>query len=198
MSAYELVVDTIKQEHRVLGHVVEVLQHSLQDIAAEHSEVDFSLLASILYYIDDFPERLHHPKEDAYIFKALRERSSDFDDVLDELQGEHVLGAKMLLDMHAALVHYLAGAYGSLQAFMSCVDAYASMLKEHRRKEEDLLARAGPSLPESEWQEILAAFAANEDPLLAHDVRTEFRKLYRRIQNLLPRKLRYPATNSKT
>lgn len=192
MSAYELVVDTIKQEHRVLGHVVEVLQHSLRDIAAEHSEVDFKLLASILYYLDDFPERMHHPKEDEHIFKALRALSADSNAVLDELQGEHGLSAKMLRDMHAALVHYLAGAYGSLQAFISCVDAYAAMLKDHMRKEEELLTRAGPSLPASKWQDILAAFAANEDPMVAHDVRTEFRKLYSHIQNRLPRKLRYP------
>ena len=192
MSAYNFVVDTIKQEHRALGHVVEVLQHSLRDIAAEHSEVDFKLLASILYYIDDFPERMHHPKEDAYIFKPLREVSADSNAVLDELLGEHGLSTKMLRDMHAALVHYLAGAYGSLQAFISCVDAYAAMLKEHMRKEEELLARAGPSLPESKWQDILAAFTANEDPIASRDVRTEFRNLYGHIQNLLPRKMRYP------
>jgi hemerythrin-like domain-containing protein len=192
MSAYDLVVETIRQEHRVLGHVVEVLQHVLGDIAAEHAEPDFNLLAAALYYIDDFPERLHHPKEDEHLFAALRARSPDFNAVLDELQREHVLSAAMVREMHAALVHYLAGAYGGLQAFKSRVDAYASMLREHMRKEEDLLAKAAAALPESEWRDILTAFAANEDPLLARDVRTEFRRLYRRIQNLLPRKLRYP------
>jgi hemerythrin-like domain-containing protein len=192
MSAYDGVVDTIKQEHRVLGHVVEVLQHVLRDIAAEHSEADFNLLAAALYYIDDFPERLHHPKEDEHLFAGLRARSSDFNALLDELQSEHVRSAEMVREMHAALVHYLAGAYGSLQAFRSQVEAYASMLREHMRKEEDLLARACTCLPDSEWRDILAAFEANEDPLLAQDVRTEFRKLHRRIQNLLPRKLRYP------
>ncbi len=35
------------------------------------------------------------------------------------------------------------------------------------RKEEDLLARANACLAEADWQSILAAFAANEDPLLA-------------------------------
>jgi hemerythrin-like domain-containing protein len=193
MSAHELVVKTIEQEHRVLGHVVEVLQHVLRDIAAEHAEADFNLLAAALYYIDDFPERLHHPKEDEHLFAALRARSPEFNAVLDELQGEHVLGAEMVREMHAALVHYLAGAYGSLEAFKLRVDAYASMLREHMRKEESLLARACTSLTESEWRDILAAFEANQDPLLARDVRAEFRKLYRRIQNLLPHKLRYPA-----
>lgn len=197
MSAYDLVVETIKQEHRVLGHVVEVLQHLLRDIAAEHAEADFNLLAAALYYIDDFPERLHHPKEDEHLFKALRARSPEFDAVLNELQREHVLSAETVREMHAALVHFLAGAYGSLEAFKSRVDAYASMLGEHMRKEEDLLARACTCLPESDWRNILAAFEANEDPLLAHDVRTEFRKLYRRIQNLLPRKLRYPRTKER-
>lgn len=76
MSAYERVVEAIQQEHRVLGHVVEMLQRTLQEIAAEHIEPDFNLLAAILYYIDDFPERLHHPKEDAHLFKALREHRS--------------------------------------------------------------------------------------------------------------------------
>lgn len=192
MSAYDLVVETIRQEHRVLGHVVEVLQHSLSDIVAEHAEADFNLLAAILYYIDDFPERVHHPKEDEYLFKTLRVQSREFDAVLDDLQQEHVQSARMVREMHAALVHFLAGAYGGLQAFKHCVDDYASMLRAHMRKEEELLARAGASLPESVWQDLLTAFSANEDPLLADDVRVEFRKLYRRIQNLLPTKLRYP------
>ena len=193
MSAHALVLDTIKQEHRVLGHVVEVLRHSLRDIAAEHSEPDFNLLAAVLYYIDDFPERLHHPKEEEYLFEPLRARTKDFDDVLDALQHEHVRSAAMVRGLHAGLVHYLAGAHGALKTLIDRMEAYAAMLREHMRSEEDLLARAGACMSESEWQAILAAFAANEDPLLAADVRAEFRNLYRRIQTLLPRKLRYPA-----
>jgi hemerythrin-like domain-containing protein len=191
MSAHEQVVELIKQEHRVLGHVVEVLQHTLQDAAAE-AEPDFTLLAAVLCYIDDFPERLHHPKEDQYLFKALRARSPDLTALLDDLEFEHVHDGFMVRQMHAAFVHFVAGAYGALGAFVSRADAYAAMLREHMRKEEDLLDRAGASLPESEWQRILAAFEASEDPLLTRDTRTEFRKLYRRIQDRAPRKLRYP------
>jgi hemerythrin-like domain-containing protein len=193
MSAYERVVEAIQQEHRVLGHVVEMLQRTLQEIGAEHMEPDFNLLAAILYYIDDFPERLHHPKEDEHLFKALREHSSQFDAELDDLHAEHVLDAKMVQELHAALVHCVAGAYGSHQTLVARVNAYATMLREHMRKEESLLAQAADVLTESQWQAILSAFASNEDPLLANNVRSEFRKLYQRIQNRLPRKLRYPG-----
>ena len=193
MSAYERVVEAIQQEHRVLGHVVEMLQRTLQEIAAEHIEPDFNLLAAILYYIDDFPERLHHPKEDAHLFKALREHSSQFDAELDDLQQEHALDASMVRELHAALVHCVAGAYGSHQTFVARVNAYATMLKEHMRKEEILLVKTADALTESQWQDILNAFSSNEDPLLASNIRSEFRKLYQRIQNRLPHKLRYPG-----
>lgn len=51
--------------------VLEVLQRLVGDIAEQRSERDFALLAAALYYIDDFPERCHHPKEDKYLFKAF-------------------------------------------------------------------------------------------------------------------------------
>ena len=172
MSAYERVVETIQQEHRVLGHVVEILQRTVQEIAAEHVEPDFNLLAAILYYIDDFPERMHHPKEDEHLFKALRAHSSEFNAELDELQQEHGLDAKLVRELHAALVHCVAGAYGSHQTFLARVNAYATMLKEHMRKEERLLLKAVDALTDSQWQDVLSAFASNEDPLLASNVRS--------------------------
>lgn len=193
MSAHDTVVSTIKQEHGALGRVVEVLQALLKEIASEYTEVDFTLLGLTLYYIDEFSEQLHHPKEDEHIFAALHAKSSEFEPILAELEGEHVRDARLVGELHRALVHYLAGAYGSLDAFKACVDTYADFLREHMSKEEKLLISARACLSEAEWQRIADAFASNEDPLFGHDVRKEFRQLHHRIRNLLPHKLRYPA-----
>lgn len=193
MSAHDTVVETIRHEHRSLGRVVEVLQALLKEIASEYTEPDFTLLGLAIYYIDEFPERLHHPKEDEFLFAALRAKAPEFAALLDELEGEHVRDAQMMGGLQRALVHYLAGAYGSLETFKTAVDAYAAFLHEHMRKEEDLLARARDCLPEAEWQRIAGAFSSNEDPLFGRGVRAEFRKLHQRIRNLLPHKLRYPG-----
>ena len=48
----------------------------------------------MIYYIDAFPERFHHPKEDEYLFYFLRIRHPDAIPLLDRLQGEHRAGAK--------------------------------------------------------------------------------------------------------
>jgi hemerythrin-like domain-containing protein len=139
MTPQEIAAGTIRQEHRALGAVIEVLQRLLRDIAAEHIEPDFRLLSTALYYIDDFPERCHHPREERYLFTALRARSPEFDPLLDDLESEHVTSAHTLARLHRVLVHYQADAPGALAALRAGVDAYAAMLSAHMRKEEAVL-----------------------------------------------------------
>lgn len=190
MSAREAVVSTIRDEHRSLGTVMEALQRLLADVAAQHAEPDFALFSAALCYIADFPERCHHPKEDEYLFEALRRRTADFNAVLDELQAEHIRGAHMLDQLQRALVHYQGGVPGGLGLFRTAVDAYSATLSEHMRKEEDLLEQARDRLTEEDWFRIASAFETNDDPLFGGDRREEFRRLYVRVFNLLPRRLK--------
>ena len=190
MSAMDLAMATIKKEHRALSAVMEALQRLLAAVAAQHAEPDFTLFSAALYYIDDFPERCHHPKEDEHLFKALRRRTTEFDALLDELQAEHIHSARMMARLHCALVHYQGGASKGLQAFHAAVDAYGAILSEHMRKEEGLLERARDKLTEEDWSNIASAFSVNDDPLFGDARRVEFRKLYFRIRNLLPSKIR--------
>jgi len=191
MTPKEIATETIRQEHRTLGAVVGVLQRLLRDIATERIEPDFRLLSAALYYIDDFPERCHHPKEERYFFSTLRERSSEFDPLLDELESEHVTSAHTMAHLHRALVHYQADAPQALAALRAGIDAYAAMLSEHMRKEEYLLAQAESVLTPDDWSAMAAAFQSDDDPLFGAKPRETFRRLRLRIENLLPRKMRY-------
>jgi branched-chain amino acid transport system ATP-binding protein len=190
MSAMDVAVATIKIEHRALGAVMEALQRLLAAVAVQHADPDFTLFSAALYYIDDFPERCHHPKEDEHLFKTLRLRTTEFNDLLDELQAEHIHSARMMARLHCALVHYQGGASMGLGAFHAAVDAYSAMLSEHMRKEEGLLERARDKLTDVDWSNIASAFGVNDDPLFGDARREEFRKLYVRIRNLLPSKFR--------
>ena len=197
MSAREAAVATIRSEHYTLGMVLEALQRLLADVVAEHAEPDFALFSAALFYLSDFPERCHHPKEDEYLFDALRRRTADFNAVLDELQAEHIRGGQMLDQLQCALVHYQGGAANGLGLFRASVDAYSAMLSEHMRKEEALLMQAHDRLAEEDWSRIAAAFEANDDPLAGGVNREEFRKLYLRILNLLPRRMKMPAQQAR-
>lgn len=190
MAAYEVAAATIRQEHQSLGLVVEVLQRLLGDIGKQHTEPDFTLFAAVLYYIEDFPERCHHPKEDEYLFDVLRRRTAQFNVTLDELQADHIRSGQMVGYMERALVRFQAGVPDGLARFKETVDAYAVMLRQHMEAEEVVIERARNILTADDWQRIAAAFEANDDPLFGANGREEFRKLYLRIVNLLPRKIR--------
>jgi hemerythrin-like domain-containing protein len=190
VSAFEMAAATIRREHHTLGLVIEMLQRLLADIEREYAKPDFSLLAAALYYVDDFPERCHHPKEDEYWFEALRRRTARFNAVLDELQAEHVLSTQTNGHLQRALVHYQGGAPEGLKAFKEAVDAYAVMLRDHMHAEEELLEQTRACLTEADWRKIAAAFDANDDPLFGANRREEFRRLYLRIVNRLPSKMR--------
>ncbi|MDH3286845.1 MAG: hemerythrin domain-containing protein [Betaproteobacteria bacterium] len=183
-------VAVIQAEHRALEMVTAVLQRVLSDVQQGLVEPDCRLLAAMLYYIESFPEREHHPKEDDYLFKALRARTREGSALLDELQGEHVRGGQMMAYLAQTLVRYQGGAPDGLAAFAAAVDAYAALLGDHMRREEDvILPLADAHLTESDWAAMAAAFTENRDPLFGEEASEEMRRLRRRITSLVPRKL---------
>jgi hemerythrin-like domain-containing protein len=189
----ETVLETIQREHRALRQVLELLQHLLGSIAEQHSAPDFELLSVALYYIDEFPTRCHHPKEERYLFEAVRKHVPEHAPLLNRLQAEHLLDTRMLRDLHSALVRYQAGAPDGLQLLRARLDIYVAMLQEHVCKEEELLLEIRHALPAGEWHAIAEGFSADEDPLFGKAQRREFDMLRDRIRSRLPSKLRYAA-----
>ncbi len=184
-------VAVIESEHRTLATVVAALQRLLTDVRQGLVEPDFRLLAAMLYYIEYFPESQHHPKEDQYLFKALRARTREGAAVLDELQGEHVRTGQMMAYLAQTLVRYQGGAPDGLDSFTSAVDAYAALLSDHMRKEERVvLPLADAHLTEPDWAAMAAAFTENRDPLFGEEASQEMRRLRQRIANLVPRKMK--------
>ncbi|MGZ5093078.1 MAG: hemerythrin domain-containing protein [Burkholderiales bacterium] len=197
-SARDAVIGTIHEEHRTLRTVLAILQRLLHDSRDYAAEPDFGLLCTALYYIDDFPERVHHPKEDRYLFAAMRRRTDRFDSVLERLRGEHARSPQMLRNIQRELVHYQGGAPDGLKKLSDAVQSYAAMLHEHMKSEEALLAAAGAYLTEEDWSLINHAFACHGDPLLPDADRQEFRRLKTRILTLLPRKMRLDTDSAQS
>jgi hemerythrin-like domain-containing protein len=184
------VLETIEAEHRSIRGVLKLLQRLLADIAAEHTEVDFGVLAAALYYLDDFACRCHHPKEDKYLFAAIRRHVPPALTTLNGLQAEHQRDDQYIRELHRLLVLYQAGAPDALKRLVASLDIHAAMLYEHMRKEEALFESIGDAIPRADWRDIAEGFAAEDDPLFGRSPKEEFAKLRHRIVNLLPIKMR--------
>ncbi len=177
----------IRDEHRSFAAVLQGLTWLVTEIRERRLQPDFRLFAAILSYIDAFPEKLHHPKEDEYIYARLRKRSPGIAPVLDELEAEHVRGRAFITELAGALDRYRREGAAAFAAFEAAATAYVDFHWAHMRKEEDVvLPIAEAALSADDWKAIDAAFASNDDPLVGVDATRESRELFRRIVNLAP------------
>ena len=132
----------IKNEHRSLAAVIHGLQHLLEEASRQQQQPDFALLRAMLFYIEAFPERLHHPKEDTYLFRKLRERCVDCDAMITELERQHVDGSARFSELREALARYEAGVAGGDAAFFAAVARFVESHWRHMRTEEALVLPA--------------------------------------------------------
>jgi hemerythrin-like domain-containing protein len=180
-------IGVIVGEHRALTAVLHGMLFLLRHDRYGISKPNFDLLGAMTYYIRAFPARLHHPKEDAYLFRLLRQRHPAIAPLLDKLEAEHRSGTAKLCEMEQALARYQQEGDAHLPAFYAAVAAYAKFHYAHVRAEEDeVLPAAAEFLTTADWDEIDAAFAGHTDPLLDAEAGFEYEELFRRIVRLAP------------
>jgi hemerythrin-like domain-containing protein len=177
----------IEDEHRSLAAVLHGLQYLVRDIRFQLAEPDFQLLGAMLRYIDTVPERLHHPKEDRYLFARLRVRDPTSASLLDRLQEEHRVGADKVRWIEEALARYERDGEPAFAAFATLVADYAAFHWDHMRREEsEVLPLARRFFTPADWEELDAAFTGHTDPLFGATAVEQYDELFRRIVQLAP------------
>ena len=179
-------IAVLKSEHRSISAVLHGLQQLAADLGDSSLRPEYGVFHAMIRYIDQYPERLHHPKEDRFLFERLAQRAPQARPLIDALRAEHVTGARLVRELEHALLTLEIGYPGSIGAFRAAVEGYAEFHWAHMRKEEqELLPLAERHLTPEDWSAIDAAFAGNEDPI--SDLRDDdFRRLFSRIVSLAP------------
>ena len=99
-------LNVIKDEHRSLGAILHGFLYLVDEIRAGRMKADFKLLHAMLYYLENFPEKLHHPKEDAFLHRYMRLRSPQAAAILAVVEEEHRQSHAQSEAMLAALTNY--------------------------------------------------------------------------------------------
>jgi hemerythrin-like domain-containing protein len=179
-------ISILKSEHRSISAVLQGLRELARMAQDARVRPRFQVLRSMLRYIDEYPEKLHHPKEDEYLFARLVSRAPETRLLVEELQAEHEEGARLIRELERALLFFEEGWPAGAREFHAAVEKYADFHWQHMRKEErELLPLAERHLTAEDWKVIDAAFAANADPVAGMQER-DFEKLFSRIANLAP------------
>jgi hemerythrin-like domain-containing protein len=180
-------LNIIRNEHRNLAAILQAMHYLVQRMRARSAQPNFDALRAMLYYLDAFSERLHHPKEDEFLFQPLRARSDEADAVIGDLEHEHTCGAAAIRSLEQALLRYEAGGEREFVAFATAVEGFCDFYSQHMHKEETLAMPLAEKLfNDEDWGRIDAAFSASRDPQTGGDEEREFRDLFSRILSLVP------------
>lgn len=183
----ERAIALIKSEHRALARLLGAMQALVtryQDVGVERN---FELFGAMLNYIENVPDRLHHPKEDQLLFPALLRCTDTARKLVIELERDHARGGPMITTLRGAFHAFSYGTANSLNQLATAVDEFAEFYWDHMRKEEQqLLPLAVAHLADADWHRVESAFGDNTDPLFGAALAGHYRQLYQSIVELTP------------
>lgn len=182
--AMTTVCSTMKDEHRCIA----VVSYGMRMLAAglrAGKAADVSLLDAMLTYLSEFPAKLHHPKEDTYLFAAVQRRTAVLNGTINDLLRQHIEGNAHLQELRNTLERYRTSPETESATLAAAVDSFASsQLKHIALEEQQVIPGAQQYLTQEDWQEIAAAFGRNGDPRFNWEEWETYRRLYSRIANL--------------
>jgi len=177
----------IHEEHRALAAMLASLRLVANRLGPRPDPADLALVRAILFYIDEFPERLHHAKETDVLFPRVRERAPQSSTVLDHLDAQHARGEASIRELEHLLLGYEQLGEPRRQAFLDALDRYIDFYHEHIALEDsEVIPLALRSLTDQDWDEVGRAFAENRDPLTGHKPSEEYAALFERIVEMAP------------
>ncbi len=180
-------LDVIHEEHQALSAMLRSLSMLVTQAHREGREPDFEVLRAMLFYVDEFPERLHHPKETELLFPVMLQRCPELTTVITRLEQDHASGEQAIRSLQHALLAYEMMGEARREAFETQLNQYTRFYLQHMSMEETaILPMAERVLGPADWLVLDEAFAGNRDPLGGHEPDPEYRSLFRRILMAAP------------
>ncbi len=176
-------LDVIRDEHQALAAMLRSLQMLLAQSRREQRLPDFELLRAMLFYIDEFPERLHHPKESELLFPRVAARCPELAPLIQRLERDHADGEHAVRQLQHALLAFEMMGEARRAAFEQAAERYVRGYLEHMAAEEqEILPAARRAFTATEWEPLDEAFSTNADPLTGrHEPAPDYQALFRRI-----------------
>jgi nucleotide-binding universal stress UspA family protein/hemerythrin-like domain-containing protein len=180
----------IQDEHRSLAAVLYALRHRVDDARARVEPLDRALVAELLLYLNEYPERRHHPKEEASLHRLLRLHGDRGRDLLHRIEAQHLREYELAAALQAACDACPDRAEGDDPALVRVDEALAALAAhvwDHMRLEEhDLLPLALELLTAQQWREVAEVFAGNQDPGFGEWSEEDFRRHFARAAAAAP------------
>ena len=177
-----LAASIIHEEHAAVAAVLRSLLAMIRQGPGNEAERFFDVLRAMLFYIDEFPEQRHHPKESKLLFPKLARAHPELMPVIHQLESDHLAGEGKVRELQHQLLAWELIGESRRPAFEQQAKQYVDFYLKHMRTEEtELMPAAEKGLSADDWAELDAAFEADRDPLAGGARDRHYDRLFTRI-----------------
>jgi hemerythrin-like domain-containing protein len=157
------ITQALVDEHRLILRMITLLERNAAR-TAEGSYSNWKFYINGVDFIRNYADRFHHAKEEDVLFEALvkngmpRENSP-----IAAMLMEHDQGRAFVMAMETAALEAQSGQSGRERTIADNALAYATLLREHIAKEDEILyPLAERVIPDTMRDGIIAGYAAAE------------------------------------
>ncbi len=159
-------IQIIHDEHTTLAAMLRSFGMMVARGLGNDPKESFAVMRAMLFYIDEFPERLHHPKESELLFPPVARLAPETQPLIARLDLDHAKGESAVRELQYLLLAWELLGDTRHATFDQAAKKYLQFYLEHMRLEETVILPAAIKvLGEADWKELDAAFASNCDPL---------------------------------
>ncbi len=157
-------LECLREEHRLIQDYLQQLASARSRLAAgERPPVEF--FEQVVIVARQFVDRFHHDKEERQMFTLLAQHhAGTFDAQLESIEHQHQRGRQIIGAIADSLDGYAAGNEQGLARIRDNVAAYADMLAEHIRREDDeFFPLVDTTLTDDEQEHLLVEFGRADE-----------------------------------
>jgi hemerythrin-like domain-containing protein len=177
------VLEALRREHESIESVLDVLESEIGDLTEFQGRrhADYDLVWRAIDYFTDFPDLVHHPKEDL-IFARLRRINEDAARGIGDLPAAHATLSKELRDLATELKAVMDDPKRPRANLVAMARTFIQHQRRHLQMEEALFFPVAERVLDADaWQSLENEMTARLDPLIGGESGERFEALRRVI-----------------
>lgn len=172
----------LHKDHVHLEKVFNILDQQIELLSSD-SNPDYYLMADITNYIQNYPDLIHHPKENR-VYDVYKQRSNEAADIVAQLQKDH-----QTLPVETNALQNLLETAANSAIFLSRnkiqdeVKNFLRIERKHMNLEENILfPLILKTLTDDDWKILESDTTEINDPLFGGSIEARYKNLYESIK----------------
>ena len=177
----EQLLSGLRLDHRNMVMLLDLLEAEINRLATA-GEPDYDLVRDIMLYVTEYPDVVHHPKEDI-VYRHLKSLRPEIHTDLERVETDHQYIEELGRKLRNGIEAISNGANLNRDELIEKLYRYMDQHREHMYWEEiNLFSLADELQHYGDWSEVVLKNNEISDPLFGSRVERKYRRLLAKIQ----------------